>query len=286
MVNELIKLYSMDKGEYRMKKIAIIALLGLIMFRMFDTSLNVIHYTIEDDRVKDAIKIAHISDLHSCDYGENQVTLTTAIDEEAPDIIVLTGDIFDDEMPHEKSMELIDYIGEKYPCYYVTGNHELWSRQSTWIKERVREAGITVLAGSGETITIGESVINIVGVDDSDISKYRGGQTLASQLRDGAEIMYNNHYTVLLAHRPYLIDMYLKYGYDLVLSGHAHGGQWRIPFLLNGLLAPNEGLFPKYAGGLYEIGTKKMIVSRGLALESTRVPRIFNPPELVIINLE
>jgi predicted MPP superfamily phosphohydrolase len=91
--------------------------------------------------------------------------------------------------------------------------------------------------------------------------------------------------TVLLAHRPEYIDSYLDYDFDLILSGHAHGGQWRIPLLINGLYAPNQGWFPKYAGGRYELGNSTFIVSRGLAKESVRVPRIFNPPELVVIDI-
>jgi predicted MPP superfamily phosphohydrolase len=92
-------------------------------------------------------------------------------------------------------------------------------------------------------------------------------------------------YSILLAHRPEHIDQYLNYGFDLVLSGHSHGGQWRIPFILNGLYAPDQGFFPKYAGGKYEHGSTIHIVGRGLSKNSTRIPRIFNPPELVIIEL-
>ena len=90
---------------------------------------------------------------------------------------------------------------------------------------------------------------------------------------------------MLLTHRPELIDKYNEYNFDLILSGHAHGGQWRIPFILNGLIAPNQGLLPKYTGGLYKFGNNNMIVSRGLARESTIIPRLFNRPELVIIDI-
>ena len=93
-------------------------------------------------------------------------------------------------------------------------------------------------------------------------------------------------FTVLLSHRPELFEIYQKYEFDLVLSGHAHGGQWRIPGLLNGLFAPNQGLFPKYAGGRYDYAGGTMIVSRGLARESTKVPRIFNRPELVVVDVK
>ena len=92
-----------------------------------------------------------------------------------------------------------------------------------------------------------------------------------------------DHFTVLLSHRPELFENYVSRAFDLVLCGHAHGGQWRIPGVLNGLYAPQQGLFPLYAGGKYEKGSTTMIVSRGLAKETTPIPRIFNPPELVVV---
>ncbi len=96
----------------------------------------------------------------------------------------------------------------------------------------------------------------------------------------------NDYYTVLLSHRPEFFELYTEYNFDLVLSGHAHGGQWRIPYILNGLYAPNQGVFPKYAGGEYTENNTTMIVSRGLARESTLLPRFYNRPELVIIDLQ
>lgn len=95
----------------------------------------------------------------------------------------------------------------------------------------------------------------------------------------------NGLYTILLAHRPEWIDLYGTYDFDLVLSGHAHGGQWRLPGLINGVFAPDQGMLPKYAGGKYGVNGTTMIVSRGLARESTSVPRIFNRPELVVVDL-
>ena len=106
------------------------------------------------------------------------------------------------------------------------------------------------------------------------------------QLNKISEKLDKNSYKILLTHRPEKFEEYTQYDFDLILSGHAHGGQWRIPGILNGLYAPNQGLFPKYAGGYYEIDDKKMIVSRGLARESTLIPRFYNRPELVIIKLQ
>lgn len=266
-----------------MKKVALLGSI-VLLFLMFDVRLKTVHYTIEAG-LDDSITIVQISDLHGCRYGKNQEQLLEAIEAVDPDLIVLTGDIFDDVLPYDLSQVVIDDIGQKYPCYYVTGNHELWSLESELIKEKVRNAGIVVLEGTGDVWTKDGATINIVGIDDTDISAY-SDDTVTAQLQRLSSFSNNGHYTVLLAHRPHIIDAYLGYGVDLVLSGHAHGGQWRLPGIINGLLAPDQGLFPKYTGGHYNFGSKDMIVSRGLARESTRVPRIFNRPELVVITLK
>ncbi|MBQ4118259.1 MAG: metallophosphoesterase, partial [Oscillospiraceae bacterium] len=96
---------------------------------------------------------------------------------------------------------------------------------------------------------------------------------------------FEESFNVLLVHRPEYIEQYAKLGFDLVLCGHAHGGQWRIPGVLNGIYAPGQGVFPKYAGGIYEVNGTTLVVSRGLAKESTPIPRVFNRPELVIIDI-
>ena len=113
-----------------------------------------------------------------------------------------------------------------------------------------------------------------------------GGSMWSDQLSAAAKAADPDCFAVLLSHRPERVEDYLAYDFDLVLSGHAHGGQWRLPGLVNGLLAPDQGFFPAYAGGLYRLDENTdLVVSRGLARESTRVPRIFNPPELVIIDV-
>lgn len=151
----------------------------------------------------------------------------------------------------------------------------------------LRKYNVTILDGKSETVEVNNQKISISGIDDPDANFYTGkGEGFYAQLDELNQTKDNSLYTILLAHRPSYVNKYLDYNFDLVLSGHAHGGQWRIPFLLNGVFAPDEGFFPKYAGGQYDFPNGKMIVSRGLARESTRVPRIFNRPELVIVNLE
>lgn len=249
--------------------------------------LNVVHYTIKTDSVNESIKIALLTDLHGCYYGENQKTLVQAIDDNSPDVILLGGDIFDDSVPYKHSEILLSQIADRYPCYYVTGNHEYWSYEVDVILDIISSYGVTIIDGKSELLTIGDDTIQISGISDSDNVHYLPNQLTYIQQLDMLENnLSTDYFSILLAHRPELIDDYLNYSYDLTLSGHAHGGQWRIPFLINGLYSPNQGLFPEYAGGLYSFENMDFIVSRGLARESTIVPRIFNRPELIFIDIQ
>lgn len=268
------------------KMIFLVIILIFISLLAFDSRLKIMRYKLITDKIDGPIRIALITDLHSCKYGEKQSVLIDAIDAEKPDIILLGGDIFDDVMPNDNAMFLLENIGNRYPCYYVTGNHEVWSGESNAIKEMVKSVGVKLLEGTSEILQINNNKLQISGIDDIALFKLNGNEShLTAQLEDIQRNIDKSLYQILLYHRPQEAKLYLSYGFDLMLSGHAHGGQWRIPFLLNGLLAPDQGLFPKLAGGLYAFDTAHLIVSRGLARETTKVPRVFNRPELVIIDL-
>ncbi len=252
----------------------------------FDVRLKTVRYAIESEKVSQSIRIALVTDLHSCNYGENQKTLIEAIDKEIPDIVLLGGDIFDDKRSYENAEETVKQIAEKYLCYYVTGNHEYWGYDMDSILEIVERCGVKILSAECATIEINGQMINICGVNDPDITTYTDYDiSIEEELSKVEEEAERKYFTVLLSHRPELVETYSQYDFDLVLSGHAHGGQWRIPGLLNGVFAPNQGIFPKYAGGRYDFDNQILIVSRGLARESTLVPRIFNRPELVVIDI-
>lgn len=266
----------------------IVLALVLMILPGFYNGLKIRHYKIDSDKVMKQVRIALVTDLHSCSYGENQEELVSAIDEQSPDIIALSGDIFDDEMEDGNTECFLSRIAGRYKCYYVTGNHEFWSGSEAFSEKMaiLEKYDIPVLSGDCDTIQVGDTLISICGVDDPDsyvVPEYSAEMT--EQLKAAESASADDEYTVLLSHRPELIELYNEYDFDLVLSGHAHGGQWRIPFLLNGLFAPDQGLFPRYAGGMYTGEDMTMIVSRGLARESTRVPRFYNPPELVIIDI-
>lgn len=233
----------------------------------------------------EGIRIAFISDLHSCKYGEGQIMLIDEINRNSPDIILFGGDIFDDTMPDDNTKDLIKALSKNYPVYYVTGNHEYRSEINN-IFSFLESCGVIILHGECKTVNINGNNINICGIDDPEAKNHPDlGYDTDKQLDTLKSAINNESYTILITHRPENIAKYLNRGFDLVLAGHAHGGQWRIPYILNGLFAPNQGLFPKYAGGKYTFENTTMIVGRGLAKESTIIPRIFNPRELVMIDV-
>ena len=248
----------------------------VVLILALDNRLAVREYRIETDKLTAPIRIAVISDLHSCGYGENQRELLDAVAAAEPDLVLLPGDIVDDVLPEENAWVVLETLAENWPCCYVTGNHEWWSGEAERICREIEALGIYVLRGESVDIAVKGQTLTVFGIDDPD-----SGEDQLSRLSEVSA----EGYAILLAHRPERIESYLSYPVDLIVSGHAHGGQWRLPGLINGLYAPNQGLFPAYAGGRYDFGEQVFLVSRGLARESTRIPRIFNPPELVVAEL-
>lgn len=260
-------------------RLILLAAVVALAFVALDHRLIVRTYTVESDKVETPIRLAVLADYHGCNYGDG---LIPAVDALQPDAVLLVGDIFDDNMPWQPSEELVQGLAMKYPCYYVTGNHEYWSGEVDAVCRILKEAGVTVLDQDCAELNVNGQIINICGIPDP----YAYVDT-ESALYLAAEDIEQEGFTVLLAHRPELIDKYAAVGaFDLVVSGHAHGGQVRIPGLVNGLFAPSQGWFPDYAGGLYVVDDITLIVSRGLARESTRLPRIFNRPELVLVEIK
>ena len=247
-----------------------------------NTRLTVRHYAVESDKLTGPVRLVLLTDLHACAYGAGQRELLDAVERQHPDLVLLGGDILDDDpaLPEENAWTVIETLGRSYPTFYVTGNHEFWSGRVEAIKARIADSGVTVLEGEGQTVLFRGQPLSISGVDDP----AAGAEIWQAQLARAAQGA-GEGFSLLLTHRPERTSAYEGRGFDLILAGHAHGGQWRIPLLLNGLLAPNQGFFPAFAGGRYELGETTLIVSRGLARESTRVPRIFNPPELVVVEL-
>ena len=242
-------------------------------------------YTVSTDKMTAGnLRLILISDLHAMRYGKKQEHLLFEIAALKPDFLLFAGDVLAEDKDRAPALELLEALGKRYPCYYVTGNHEYRSGKPDEVREIVRSYGITVLCGTSVLCDTACGQIRIAGIDDLQEAGFDGALAQAeTALKDDDGI-----FTVFLCHHPELSVRFAKeYGkaFDLALSGHAHGGQWRIPGLINGVFAPHQGIFPKYAGGLYDLGENRtLVVGRGLG-KSFPIPRIFNPPELVCIDV-
>ena len=230
-----------------------------------------------------SVKIVLITDLHSCFYGKGQKSLLRMVDKENPDIVMLGGDLFDDRLADENAKIAAEALAKKYPCYYVTGNHEYWSGRVDEMRTYLRNVGVTVLQGDCDSVVINGQAVDVCGIDDpSGLS----GQMWREQLEQAYAQTDESHLRILLTHRPEKVDTYAEYDFDLILAGHAHAGQFRIPWINRGILAPDQGLMAKYVNGVYELSNGSIMeVSRGLARESTPLPRFFNHPEIVALEV-
>lgn len=250
----------------------------ILLFIMVYPRLVTRKYNIKTKKVDKLIKLILISDLHGDNYGKNQQRLIKQIDRLNPDAVLLAGDIFDDKNSFKNTKNFLKQI--KHPCFYVTGNHEVRTHKLFEIKNYLKESGICVLDGKNTVLDVKGEKINICGADDPQTGNFK------RQIKQAFNGINNDNYTVLISHRPERFEQYMKLNADLTVCGHAHGGQWRIPFFINGLYAPYQGMMPKYAGGIYGENGKNMIVSRGLSKSRPLFPRIFNPPEIVLIEID
>ncbi len=235
--------------------------------------LNVVRYEIESEKITAPVRIAFISDVHNSLYGKGQCEIINEIAQFGTDIVMFGGDLFDNDNGTDNSWALVEALCTEYPCFYTVGNHEFKTKKSDYYKEEMAKKGVTVLDDSSAVIEVNGQKLRICGTE------HFSDKNVCSEL--------DELYSIDLHHFPEDFPVMSQRGFDLILSGHAHGGQWRIPYILNGLYAPGEGIFPKYAGGYYNENGTDMIVSRGLYknISCLFIPRIFNRPELVLITL-
>ncbi len=255
-----------------------------------NTSIRTTQVGIADKKIPasfSGFRIVQISDLHNAEFGKHQGRLLKAVRDASPDLIAVTGDLIDSRHTNlEEAMEFVRGAVRIAPVYYVTGNHEARLGRYAFFKNKMEEAGVSILKNTGATISRGGSCIRLLGLEDPAFSKPHGTNAENAALLDArlkAMRSAGNAYTVLLSHRPEQLDVYTANGTDLALCGHAHGGQIRLPFI-GGLFAPNQGFFPKYTAGVHQKGRTKMVVSRGLG-NSLAPLRINNRPELVVLTL-
>ena len=226
----------------------------------------------------EGFKIVQISDLHNANFGRDNDELLTLIKNQNPDMAVITGDLVDSNHTNiNRALEFAQKVQEICPTYYVTGNHEYWldEKDLDILLSGLRAGKITILENECVNIDKDNSSFILVGLDDRNLSD----NTLANILQN-----HKGEFTVVLAHEPQYISNYSGEKVDLVMSGHAHGGQFRLPFI-GGVVAPDQGFNPQYTDGVYQINDTTMIVSRGLGNSIIPV-RLFNYPEIVCVELK
>ncbi len=254
-----------------------------------NTALMVSEFTVTNESLPEAFdgfRIAQVSDLHNAEFGENNQKLLQMLQDTEPDIIVLTGDLVDSQ--HTDIDVALDFAEKAVliaPVYYVTGNHEAGISRYDNLKNGLETTGVTVLEDKCVSLERNGAQIQLIGLSDpSFTTAYTIWGDAATTVKNALnDLMGKEGYTILLSHRPELFEAYAEMGVDLVFSGHAHGGQYRLPFV-GGLIAPGQGFFPEYDAGLYTDGQTTMVVSRGLG-NSILPFRVNNRPEIVVVEL-
>lgn len=268
----------------------ILLIISLVWVYWGNNFIQVTEIVIKSERIPEYFRgfmIVQVSDLHNAEFGKGQSKLLSAIKSASPDLIAVTGDLIDSRRTDfDTAMEFIHGATAIAPVYYVTGNHEARTDEYPKLAKKMSEAGVIILNDESLKIEYGSEVIWLLGVNDPNFTVQGNAYTEKSYMMDAklkAMLTEDSNYTILLSHRPELLDVYADNNIDLVLSGHAHGGQVRLPFI-GGLVAPDQGFLPQYSEGLYEKSRTKMVVSRGLG--NSIIPiRINNRPELVVIIL-
>lgn len=234
----------------------------------------------------DGLRIVHLSDNHGHEYGEGNAELLDMVREQEPDLIVLTGDLIDRAAQLDMVPALAKGLTAIAPTYYVTGNHEwgLGTGVVSTLKTLLKECGVTVLSNQYTVLEREGAFVVLAGVDDPNgYADQKSPEELAGEIESEQPGLF----TLLLAHRNDQFDRYAAAGYNLVLSGHAHGGIIRLPFT-DGLLGTNRNFFPTWTSGIYTLNDSTLFVSRGLGNNTEPINglRLFNRPELAVLELK
>jgi len=272
--------------------VAAVLALGVLWFQWQCWGIQTTHTEVPVNGLPegfDGFRIVHLSDIHGHEYGENSTELLANVQEQEPEIIVITGDFIDRESQFAMVPALARGLAAIAPTYYVTGNHEWsveWSGSAhavQTLKGLLTECGVTVLSNQYVVLERNGGQLVLAGVDDPNgYADQKTPEALYGEIVTEVPGLT----TILLAHRNDSFDRYAAAGYDLVLSGHAHGGIIRLPFT-DGLLSPARTFFPTWTSGIYTLGDSTLFVSRGLGNNTTPISgfRLFNRPELAVLEL-
>lgn len=263
--------------------LALIAAAAAFLIKDSREDLEISRYEVNSKKLPesfDGFKIVQLSDLHGAEFGEDGMELVEKVKELEPDIIALTGDFVTDEGDLAAVEKLAARLTELCPVYFVSGNHEFGSGLAIKVRNILERAGVKYLSNEYLTISRGEDEILLGGVEDPlAYADMLSPDELAQKMNDAAP----DAFKILLGHRNYWMTEYPELPVDLIFCGHAHGGLIRIPGV-GGLIGTDRRLFPDFDAGEYNNGRYTLIVSRGLG-NSVSIPRIFNRPEIVCVEL-
>lgn len=257
-----------------------------------NNGISTTNYEVDCGIGKD-VNVVHLSDLHGKEFGKNNEKLKRLILKEKPDLVVATGDMIDSSL---KNMEgVIEFLSDLSKCVkvvYISGNNEQRCKKAVYIFESLKSKGVIVLRNEIITLSLSGVKVNILGMFEkpkgdlhSSLKKINGSYAYEDSHKLFKRLESLDGLKIVLSHYPEIFEAeYSKYNFNIMFSGHAHGGQFRIPIIKIGLIAPGQGFFPKYTEGMH--GNKnKLIISRGLG-NSTKITRLFNRPEIVNVKIK
>lgn len=268
----------------------LICLLVLWVFLELNNAwIKTTKYTIKSKEIPktfDGLNIVQISDLQDATFGEKQEKLMRKIRKAEPDLVVITGDLVDsNRYDLANSLDLMKQLVKITDVFFVLGNHEVAVNKVDEITEALSALGVHVLRNQAIHLKKDHEFISIMGVDDPLMKgKQSPDKAMEQMIQAALSSVPQERFTILLSHRPELIDVYAENEVNLVFSGHAHGGQIRLPGF-GGLIAPGQGWFPRYTSGEHQEKKTTMIISRGLG-NSLFPYRIFNRPEIIAVTLK
>lgn len=263
--------------------LALIAAAAAFLIKDSRDDLEISRYEVKSQKLPesfDGFKIVQLSDLHGAEFGDDGMELVEKVKELEPDMIALTGDFVTDEGDLAAVEKLAARLTELCPVYFISGNHEFGSGLAVKVRNILERAGVKYLSNEYLTISRGEDGILLGGVEDPlAYADMLSPDELAQKMNDAAP----DAFKILLGHRNYWMTEYPELPVDLIFCGHAHGGLIRIPGV-GGLIGTDRRLFPDFDAGQFNNGRYTLIVSRGLG-NSVSIPRIFNRPEIVCVEL-
>lgn len=272
----------------------VLAIVGRVLYENCHIQKTV--YEFKSNKVKEDATFIFLSDLHNQSFGKNNQKLIEQIEKENPDYILIGGDMLvgkkgEIDQHARNAWKLLQGIVNKFPVFYVNGNHETrmkfdtekYGEQYTQYEEKLKKMGVSIL--NNDSIFLEEKGIQINGLEleEEYYKKRRAKDLTVTEIEQRLDKTAKDSFQILLAHKPEYFMSYAGWGADLTLSGHNHGGMIRLP-LIGGIVSTQYRVLPKYDGGLYTKEEKHMIVSRGLGGHTIKV-RLMNVPDFVIIHI-